>query len=678
MADRFLLQSGSGIIELQSSTDDLILQSNGGASAALDDGGDSFWGGFQSAIVTGAVIAAMALSVGNARAAASPHQDEYPYATGNGIRYSQPYTQRAQVKPVFVSWAQGDEFPQQAAPTVGLDDSGFFPSVKPPEPVIWLPQSEDFTPTKLVEEEASLPFSVNGEIGFKVEWPNDTLARIQVEESYWESPFTIPQIPGVPRWEHQDEIPQQAAPAQGSGGLTYRSVKVFSWHQEDPLPEQTVIFPAEEAEAFLQPPIKEPPQEVSFHTDEIPTRVEEEGWEFSAPAQLPAVSWVWNQQDEAVTAPPAFSPLDEDWVVPYSLPSDASGIIWVTDDDISPEFAIEEPGWKAEWLIPKPFTEVYQTQDDRLIPVDVSQGGGGSVYDEISIFRFYQEDDLPIPFVPLQIEEDKWLPHESTSRQPSAEGFIWVEDDEHLPLPIENERWPLVQPAYLGKPFVDVFSRQDEVFSAVRDEEPWLLPSYPAGPFTGTFVQNDETVPQPPILIEVEETYWLQPDPPRGVVTSWQFSLEINEDFPELSTPPVVDTPRVHGFEIGPEHGRKGDRTRRGLVTIVEDEAKPERKTITKRDIDHRRFEQARERALEIIADAAQQHAKATKPESQRFASVRMSLKPLAKPLGGWNWISVYQRLYQAALLDAIKNELAIQDGIDEEGAIIAMLMEML
>lgn len=518
MADRFLLQSGSGIIELQSSTDDLILQSNGGASAALDDGGDSFWGGFQSAIVTGAVIAAMALSVGNARAAASPHQDEVPYATGNGIRYSQPYTQRAQVKPVFVSWAQGEELPQQAAPTAGLEESLF------------------------------VPFSVKSEISLPALWPDETISRIQVEESYWESPFTIPQIPGVPRWEHQDEIPQQAAPAQGSGGLTYRSVKVFSWHQEDPLPEQTVIFPAEEAEAFLQPPIKEPPQEVSFHTDEIPTRVEEEGWEFSAPAQLPAVSWVWNQQDEAVTAPPAFSPLDEDWVVPYSLPSDASGIIWVTDDDISPEFAIEEPGWKAEWLIPKPFTEVYQTQDDRLIPVDVSQGGGGSVYDEISIFRFYQEDDLPIPFVPLQIEEDKWLPHESTSRQPSAEGFIWVEDDEHLPLPIENERWPLVQPAYLGKPFVDVFSRQDEVFSAVRDEEPWLLPSYPAGPFTGTFVQNDETVPQPPILIEVEETYWLQPDPPRDVVTSWQFQTDVNEDFPELRPgPPLVVTPDVTG-----------------------------------------------------------------------------------------------------------------------------------
>lgn len=351
MADRFLLQSGSGIIELQSSTDDLILQSNGGASAALDDGGDSFWGGFQSAIVTGAVIAAMALSVGNARAAASPHQDEYPYATGNGIRYSQPYTQRAQVKPVFVSWAQGDEFPQQAAPTVALDDTGFVPVTKPPEPVIWLPPSEDFTSPKLIEEEASLPFSVKGEISFQIEWPDEVIARIQVEESQWDSPFTVPQIPVAPVWNYQDENPQT--------------------------PAGSIIEESEFLGASTLP--------VPFLT-------------------------LWNAQDEITTAPPPFTPMEEDWGFSHLWKDDANGIIWVTDDDIAPAFAVEEIGWRAEWLIPKPFTEVFWTTDELPTAAVQPQGGGGVVYDEISIFRWYQEDPLPVTATLLGIDEEPWNP----------------------------------------------------------------------------------------------------------------------------------------------------------------------------------------------------------------------------------------------------------------------------
>lgn len=321
MADRFLLQSGSGIIELQSSTDDLILQSNGGASAALDDGGDSFWGGFQSAIVTGAVIAAMALSVGNARAAASPHQDEVPYATGNGIRYSQPYTQRAQVKPVFVSWAQGEELPQQAAPTAGLEESLF------------------------------VPFSVKSEISLPALWPDETISRIQVEESQWDSPFTVPQIPVAPVWNYQDENPQT--------------------------PAGSIIEESEFLGASTLP--------VPFLT-------------------------LWNAQDEITTAPPPFTPMEEDWGFSRLLRDDANGIIWVTDDDIAPTFAVEEIGWRAEWLIPKPFTEVFWTTDELPTAAVQPQGGGGVVYDEISIFRWYQEDPLPVTATPLGIDEEPWNP----------------------------------------------------------------------------------------------------------------------------------------------------------------------------------------------------------------------------------------------------------------------------
>ncbi len=292
---------------------------------------------------------------------------------------------------------------------------------------------------------------------------------------------------------------------------------------------------------------------------------------------------------------------------------------------------------------------------------------------------------------------------------PKAQARIEAEEQEtRRPVDLSPYRWPTVTPSDARAPWYlwnRTTLRIAEEEYTVPQPSQFALSRAIGGPFQSGYVTA-------PVHIPGEEEFLVLPDAPnvhrfrqimvvvpRGtplwfwppaiadqtiepnpVVTD--HALALYPFRPHDAIPPVVAPDKVHGFEIVPEHGRKGDRTRRGLVTIIEDggkqEAKSERKTITKRDIDHRRFEQARERALEIIADAAQQHAKATKPESQRFASVRMSLKPLVKPLGGWNWISVYQRLYQAALLDAIKNELAIQDGIDEEGAIIAMLMEML
>lgn len=521
MANRFLLQSGGGVITLQSGGGNLLLQSDG-ATVGLDGGEDAGWLDLPG-VILGAVALAGVIASGAAQAQTRNHQDEVPYVTGNGIRYSQPYTQRAQVKPVFVSWAQGEELPQQAAPTAGLEESLF------------------------------VPFSVKSEISLPALWPDETISRIQVEESQWDSPFTVPQIPVTPIWEHQDEFPQ--------------------------IP----VTPALEESEFVGAPVVQPPVlDLWLAQDEIFTgTIDWSEWEASRFPPEPSLS-LWNAQDEVGTPLPAFTPSEEDWAFSHLWKDDANGIIWATDEDIAPAFAVEEIEWGAEWLIPQPFLEVYQAQDDRPTPAATPQSGGGVVYDEISIFRWYQEDDLPIqatplgvdeepwktPWVvlepakwldspdelivpqptPLAAEDDTWLAHSTLNRAASPEVIVWVTDDEYLPFPEENEQWPLTEQVFPGPRFTGVFSAQDEVLPSVRDEEPWIGPSYPAGPFTGTFSANDDIVPQPPTAISVEETYWIQPDPPRGVVTSWQFSIEVNEDFPELRPgPPLVVTPDVTG-----------------------------------------------------------------------------------------------------------------------------------
>lgn len=121
---------------------------------------------------------------------------------------------------------------------------------------------------------------------------------------------------------------------------------------------------------------------------------------------------------------------------------------------------------------------------------------------------------------------------------------------------------------------------------------------------------------------------------------------------------------RAHGFEIGPATTKP---KRRGLVVVDETEEKPARQKITKRDIDRRVFERAREEARAVIAKAAEQHATTQHVKAERFAQVRTALKPLAKAIGDWNWIAVYQRMYQQALDEQIRQELAREDAIAAE-----------
>ena len=127
---------------------------------------------------------------------------------------------------------------------------------------------------------------------------------------------------------------------------------------------------------------------------------------------------------------------------------------------------------------------------------------------------------------------------------------------------------------------------------------------------------------------------------------------------------------QVHGFEMGGDEPRP---KRRNLVTILPDTP---RKTITKRDVDHRVFEKAREQALKLISESALEHATNIRTQPVRYAAVRTALKPISKALGGWDWVTVYQRMYDDALREQIKAELAYLDQMNEEDEIIALLLE--
>lgn len=497
MADRYLLES--------SSVDGYLLEDSSGVllldapPALAPDGGEDSgaWGILQSAVIGGVVAAGLALSSGNARAAANSYQDEVPFETGNGVSYSQPYTQRAQVKPVFIQMGGGDDLPITAAASPALDESLFDP--------------------RIIRNEVTLP-------GI---WPDDSIQVLQSTEIEWTSPLVVPQIPVAPVFSHQDEV---------------------------------TTTPAE--------PILE---ESEYLGGSIPPVV---------------FTGVWDFQDENPTPVVTFPPWEDIWGFQNLSKDSVDGIIWVTDDDISPAFAVEEIGWKAEWLIPKPFVELYQAQDDRSTPAATPEGAGGLIYDEISIFRWYQEDPLPVQAATLRIDEEPWNPPTVVGAAPKALSFdeggevfpVAIEeepwtaefhpgspaaqaistDDEIVPQPIQpsfgEDFWP-GSPTFLPRAAWEVQDSQDEVLPSIRDEEPFLGASYPLGPVVQVSDYSDDIVPQPPATIEIEETYWLQPGPPRDVIVGWQFPLDINEDFPELSTPPTP--PRVEILGGDPVKKRK-------------------------------------------------------------------------------------------------------------------------
>mgnify|MGYP003542901289 CR=1 FL=1 len=128
-----------------------------------------------------------------------------------------------------------------------------------------------------------------------------------------------------------------------------------------------------------------------------------------------------------------------------------------------------------------------------------------------------------------------------------------------------------------------------------------------------------------------------------------------------------------HGFEMG---GNDPKPRRRNLVYVLPDDQPRSSATPVKAApaID---FATARQKAADIIKAAATEHAASKVSKAVRYGYVRTSLKPLSPVLGDWNWINLYQRLYDAALTEQLRREVEILDQLEEDSAIAFLLLNL-
>lgn len=128
-----------------------------------------------------------------------------------------------------------------------------------------------------------------------------------------------------------------------------------------------------------------------------------------------------------------------------------------------------------------------------------------------------------------------------------------------------------------------------------------------------------------------------------------------------------------HGFEMG---GNDPKPRRRNLVYMVPDD-KPRSSATPVKAAPAIDFATARQKAADIIKAAATEHAASKVSKAVRYGYVRTSLKPLSPALGDWNWINLYQRLYDAALTEQLRREVEILDQLEEDSAIAFLLLNL-
>lgn len=523
MADRYLLESGAPDgFTLEDGSGVLLLEEG---TAAVADDSDSFFSGFQRAVVGIALAAAAILPVQAAQRVVSQPQDEVPYATGTGIGYGTPQRGfRATNSPKFHLWAQGDDLPVAAAPTI-VEETEFQPQVFKTEFKLSGPVWDDQFPRYGIEEDYSwgywkaeekvtlLPQSKDSDL------PVTPAPTIVEDESF--IPWANPPIPDSRVWSEGDELPTLTyLDEEGWVPVWKTPSPVFSlWDQ----PEEIVPQPA-----------------TTIFSDE---------GEFQPPVFVPkALFKVWEDTDEWPT-PVTSLPFEEDWDYTFLSRDSATYIVWATDEEIIPQPAVSQ--------------------------------GGGVGHEEVKVFQWYQGDDLPVQATTIGFDEESWIPASAfpalgkyfePSHQDEAFSSIAEEDffspwgltarfsipapwqdEEIVPQPVvvtvEEDYW-LGTSISIPGPVVPLFSEQDEIFPVATEEEsysPWGLKASYSIPNPW---QDEEIVPQPPEFIEITEDYWQQPPFPVGlpVKTSWDISICIDEEFPELfPEPTVVDTKKPAG-----------------------------------------------------------------------------------------------------------------------------------
>lgn len=340
MADRYLLESGAPDgFALEDGSGVLLLEF--GAAGIADDTGDSFFSGFQRAVVGIALAAAAVLPVQAAQRVVSQPQDEVPYATGTGIGYGTPQRGfRTTNSPKFHLWAQGDDLPVAAAPTI-VEETEFQPRVFKTEFKLSGPEWDDQFPRYGIEEDYSWGYwKAKGEVNLLPQ-SEDSDLPVTI------APTIVEDEPLIP-WAKLP-IPDSRVWADGDEGIVPQPVVTTT-------EEDYWALPA----AIAQNPVVLP----FFEQDEIfPTAVEEE---FFLPSFRPVSYSFPNpwQSEEIVPQPAAGLPWEDDWDYTFASKDAHTCIIWATDEEIIPQAAAPSLG-------------------------------GGVGHEEVKVFQWYQGDDFP-------------------------------------------------------------------------------------------------------------------------------------------------------------------------------------------------------------------------------------------------------------------------------------------
>lgn len=337
MADRYLLESGAPDgFAIEDGSGVLLLEEG---TAAVADDSDSFFSGFQRAVVGIALAAAAVLPVHAAQRVVSQPQDEVPYATGTGIGYGTPQRGfRATNSPKFHLWAQGDDLPVSAAPTI-VEETEFQPPVFKTEFKLSGPEWDDQFPRYGIEEDYSWGY-------WKAEEKVNLL--LQSEDS------DLPVTPAPTIVEDESFIPWANQPITDSR----------VWSEGDELPTLTYL----DEEGWV--PVWRTPSPVFSLWDQseeiVPqpaTTIFSDEGEFQPPVFVPkALFKVWEDTDEWPT-PVTSLPFEEDWDYTFLSLDSATYIVWATDEEIIPQPAVSQ--------------------------------GGGVGHEEVKVFQWYQGDDFP-------------------------------------------------------------------------------------------------------------------------------------------------------------------------------------------------------------------------------------------------------------------------------------------
>jgi hypothetical protein len=289
-------------------------------------------------------------------------------------------------------------------------------------------------------------------------------------------------------FNHNDEI-GTAALAVGGGGTNAAAPapdtgpRLFYWHQPDDLP--------------ITPPT------VALGEDE---------WQPRVSPQPVLSSLVWVDDDLPVTAVVTAPPDETEWQA-RPLVQTITPMVFIGEDFTPLAAPAVDDSWQSLRPTVTPVSPLVWWDNDQIAQtVVVSSGGGGLIHDPVNIIRWYQDDGIPTPAVPLQVEDDNAAPLRSRFADPTS--VVWAENDD---FPITASPAQDIDPAYYFAPKIvnitlPIWRHNDEIAPGGRPLEDDSLPIKDPQPATINgiiWVENDEIVSTPPTLAPREE-YWHQ------------------------------------------------------------------------------------------------------------------------------------------------------------------------